>query len=92
MAAPTSRVSPGQFSPATAVNAIAPTLSDTVDDPAGIARALYVIIATANLSFVTVGGDTVVLATVPAFTTIPIGVRRVNSTGTTAAANLLLLY
>jgi hypothetical protein len=64
-------------------------LSDTVDLAAGAARSLYTRTA-GNVSFVTFGGTTIDLVSVPAFTVIPIAASRVRATGTTA--EVLALY
>ncbi len=64
-----------------------PTASDTVDDPKGVAKGLYVT-ATGNVSFVDGGGSTVTLTAVAANTFIPIACRRVRATGLTATVRL----
>lgn len=75
---------PNQFSPASAVDCVNPTLSDTADDPAGISRGIF-FAATGNVAYVSLGGHTVTLTAVPANTRFPHAVRRVKSTGTTIA-------
>lgn len=64
-----------------------PVLSDTVEEEV---VAIGMRVSTAgDVSFVTVRGRTVVL-TVTAGEYVPIGVRRVNATGTTATVKLLV--
>lgn len=75
----------GISGPALGSRAISP--SDTVAITGG-ARALWVV-ATGNLSFLDVEGNTVALTAVPAFTVIPVGAQRVNLTGTTATVRTL---
>lgn len=72
---------PGLESPAR--NAIAVVTSDTVD-LTDHARALYIGSA-GNVKVDTWGGDTVTFNNVPAGTFMPVSVRRVYATGTTAS-------
>ena len=64
------------------------TPSDGADLTRGPCRALYVV-AAGNVSIVTAGGTQQDLTDVPAFTTIPVSVARVRSTGTTATVKAL---
>lgn len=80
--------------PATAVDvnssrAAAVTPNDGVD-LADFAKELYVS-GTGDVAVITVGGDTVTFTAVPAGTVLPIRVRRVLSTGTTAT-NIVAMF
>lgn len=67
---------------ATAKNAVAAALSDTVDLPMPACCGLYVTV-TGNVKF-DVGPTTITLTAVPAFTRLPFMATRVWATGTTA--------
>lgn len=73
-----------------ATNAAAVTPADGTDLPDGIARALY-IGGAGDVSLVTNGGSTVTFVALVAGTILPVLVKRVRSTGTTAT-DLVALY
>lgn len=73
----------------TAGSAEAATLSDTVDDPKGMAQAGLYTLTLGNVKFNDALGHTIVMTAVPAFTRIPVAASRVWSTGTTAEVLLL---
>ena len=66
------------------------TPSDTVDLPGGVTHALWVGGA-GDVAAVQQNGTVGVLAGVPAGSWLPLGVRRINATGTTAT-NIRALY
>jgi len=68
----------------TAAGAYAVTPSDSVADPKGPFRSGLFVTVAGNLKFSDEMGNTITLASVPAFTRIPIGCSRVWSTGTAA--------
>lgn len=70
-----------------ATGAAIPTLSDTLDDPEGGFRSIYVGTG-GNISVVFVDGSTATFLGVPGGSVLPVCVRRIRSTGTTAT-NLL---
>jgi hypothetical protein len=74
---------PQQLERVTSSMAKAVTPSDTVDLPELASAGLYVIVA-GNVSFLNRDGETINLLAVPAFTRIPIVVKRVRATGTAA--------
>lgn len=78
---------PGLSSPAAYAAAVTP--SDTVDLTSE-ARALFVGTG-GNVRVLTVGGDTVTFNAVPAGTTLPVRVKRVYATSTTAS-NIVALW
>lgn len=79
--------SPALHLPASYAAAVTP--SDTVN-LTNLSRGLYVGSA-GNVSCLTAGGDTVTLANVPAGSLLPVRLKRVNSTGTTAS-NMVVLW
>lgn len=74
--------------PAQRAFAVTPANSDFANEVQ--ARALYVGGA-GDVTVVTVGNDTVTFAAVPAGTILPVSVKQVRATGTTAS-NLVALY
>lgn len=72
-----------------ASKAVAAVPHDSTDQASGPSTQGLFIVATGNVSCV-VGGVTVTLTAVPAFTKLPFAATRVNSTGTTAT--VLFLY
>lgn len=73
-------------------SAIAPTLSDTVDDPAGVSQAVVCTGVAGNIKVDLVGGQTVTLAIALGWANLmKLRIKRVWSTDTTATG-LLLLY
>jgi hypothetical protein len=73
-------------------NAVAPTLSDSVDDPAGVSQAIVCTGTGGNVKVTLVGGTTITLAIATGWSgLLPLRVQRVWTTGTTATG-LLLLY
>jgi hypothetical protein len=72
-----------------AENAAAVTPHDS-NDLTNVARALYVG-TTGNIKIITAGGDTVTLNSVPAGAIIPVRVKRVFSTGT-SASNIVSIF
>lgn len=72
--------------------AVAPTLSDTVDDPAGVSQSIVCTGAGGNIKVDLVGGVTITLAIVAGWASKQdLRIKRVWNTGTTATG-LLLLY
>lgn len=72
--------------------AVVPTVSDTVDDPAGVSQAIVCTGAGGNIKIDLVGGQTITLAIVAGWANLQrLRIKRVWSTGTTATG-LLLLY
>lgn len=69
--------------------AIAPTASDSVSEPFGVADAIQ-FIKTGSATILTEGGVTLILASAPCGALFPIRVKRVNSTSLTADAVILL--
>ena len=67
----------------TYLDGVAVTKSDTTNDPAG-PFAGFLVTVTGNVSFVTMGGNTIALTSVAANVVIPIACRRINSTNTSA--------
>ncbi len=86
---PVSPTAPSRATAGPAYDAKVVTPSDGADLPDGAARSLYTRTA-GNVSFVTAGGTTIDLVSVPAFTVIPIAASRVRATGT--AAQVVALY
>lgn len=82
-------IDPQRLLRVTVASAIAATPSNTVADPHGPALAGLYVIATGNVVFVDPLGNVITLASVPAFTRIPIACSRVNLTGLTATVLLL---
>lgn len=73
-------------------NAVAPTVSDTVDDPAGVSQSIVCTGTGGNIKVDLAGGGTVTLAIVAGWAAkMDLRVKRVWSSGTTATG-LLLLY
>lgn len=66
----------------------AATLSNTVNDPKGLATKGVLVTVAGNVSLIDGGGNTVALTSVAAGVLIPIQARRINSTGTTATVRL----
>jgi len=79
-------MSPGDYG---AINAAVITKSDTANLPAS-ARRIWVG-GLGDVKVDTIGGDTVTFTAVPAGTVLPVQVRKVYSTGTTAT-NMVALY
>jgi hypothetical protein len=72
-----------------AAHAVAVTASDSADLPGGVCRALYVG-TTGNISLDVGNGQTVLFTAVPVGI-LPVNVKRVRSTSTTAS-NIVALY
>lgn len=72
-----------------AVDGVAVSVSDTLDDPGGPFFALYVGVAAGNIQIVTLLGNTLLLTAVP-IGKLDIGCRRVMSTNTTTTASLII--
>lgn len=83
---------PSLFSSSTApaIDAVSVVPSDTVDLSPGVARALYVGVG-GNIQITTASGTVIVFVAVVAGTILPIFIKRVWATGTTAT-NLVALY
>lgn len=73
-------------------SAVTPTASDSTDDPAGVSQGIVCTGTAGNIKVDLVGGQTITLAIATGWVgLIPLRVKRVWSTGTTATG-LLLLY